>query len=126
LRSAGLIAQPARLASAFERLARATDFLGSSLGAMVVRVAGVDAMGTPRRLAWHVTADDDSGPEIPCMAAILLARRLAAGLPVPTGAQTAAGLLDLGEFDSEFARWRMITETIDESLSCWPSSQCLR
>lgn len=114
LRAAGLVRHPARLARAFERLARATDFLGSSLGGMVVRVEGVDAAGRARRLAWHITADDDHGPEIPCMAAILLTRRLAAGRPVPTGARTATGLLDLADFEPEFARWRMVTETVDE------------
>jgi saccharopine dehydrogenase-like NADP-dependent oxidoreductase len=115
LRAAGLVSRPARFARLFERLAGATDFLGSSLGGMVVRVEGRDAGGRLARRAWHVAADDDHGPEIPCMAAILLARRLATGHPIATGACTAAGLLDLEDFAPEFARWRMATDVVDET-----------
>jgi hypothetical protein len=55
------------------------DALGTALGGMVVRVEGIDAQGAAARRAWHIAADDNHGPEIPCMAAILLARRLARG-----------------------------------------------
>ncbi len=115
LRAAGLISRPARFARLFERLAAASDFLGSSLGGMTVRVEGVGATGESARRAWHIAADDDHGPEIPCMAAILLARRLASGRPLTTGACTATGLLDLSDFHPEFARWGMVTDALDET-----------
>jgi saccharopine dehydrogenase-like NADP-dependent oxidoreductase len=114
LREVGLISRPARFARFFERMARATDFLGSSLGGMVVRVKGIGPTGRPARRAWHIAAEGDHGPEIPCMAAILLARRLAKGRPVSVGACTATGLLDLEDFNPEFARWGMVTDTLDE------------
>ena len=114
LRACGLLSRPARFARLFERMAAATDFLGSSLGGMVVRVEGVGPTGRRQRRAWHITAGDDHGPEIPCMAAILLARRLATDNVPFTGARTAAGLLGLAEFQREFARWDMVTETLDE------------
>jgi hypothetical protein len=117
LRTCGLVARPARFARLFERMAGATDFLGSSLGGMVVRVEGIDSAGQATRCAWHIAADNDHGPEIPCMAAILLARRLAAGPPIATGACTAAGLLDLADFDPEFSRWGMVTDITDEPAS---------
>jgi hypothetical protein len=46
------------------------------------------------------------------MAAILLARRLAApsGQALPAGAFTAAGHLGLADFAPEFARWGMVTD----------------
>ena len=48
------------------------------------------------------------------MAAILLARRLARGEPVPVGAQVCMGLLKLADFEPEFLRWGMQTDLVDE------------
>jgi hypothetical protein len=89
--------------------------MGTSLGGLVVRAQGVDADGQTSRRAWHIAADNDHGPEIPCMAAILLARKLAAGDPMATGAFTATGLLALQEFAPEFAKWGMLTDIVDET-----------
>jgi saccharopine dehydrogenase-like NADP-dependent oxidoreductase len=114
LRSAGWLRQPARLARVMNQTANWFDRFGSGLGGMVVRVEGADASGTAVRRAWHVTAGDDHGPEIPCMAAILLARRLARGEVLPIGAQVCMGLLRLSDFAPEFARWGMVTDLIDE------------
>jgi saccharopine dehydrogenase-like NADP-dependent oxidoreductase len=113
LRAFGLITRPSRLAGFLNRIAGLTDFMGSSLGGMVVRVEGSDPTGAPARRAWHIAADDDHGPEIPCMAAILLARRLARGHHIATGASTCMGLLDLADFEPEFARWGMVTDVRD-------------
>jgi len=116
LRGAGLIGNPARWAGALDRSARWLDAFGSSLGGMVVRVQGTDADGRARRRAWHIAADHDHGPEIPCMAAILLARRLARGEALPIGAMPCVGLVALKEFAPEFARWQMATDLVDEAL----------
>lgn len=115
LRSARLIGRPARLAGLLNQAGRVLDFMGSSTGGMVVRVEGLDATGKPVRRAWHITAGDDHGPEIPCMAAILLARRLARGVGLPSGAHACVGLLPLSEFGPEFDRWGMATETVEET-----------
>jgi len=115
LRSRGLLKQPWKLAGLMNTTAKALDFLGSSLGGMVVRVEGLDASGHPTRRAWHIAADNDHGPEIPCMAAILLARKLAQGQALPSGAFACMGLLTLEEFAPEFARWGMLTDTLDDS-----------
>lgn len=116
LRRVGLLPRPERLAGALHAAAKLLDPLGSSLGGMVVRVGGADVSGRAVRRAWHIAADRDTGPEIPCMAAILLARRLASGdrSALPIGARACTGLLTLDEFAPEFARWGMVTDTIDE------------
>lgn len=51
------------------------------------------------------------------MAAILLARRLARGDALPTGAHACAGLLTLDEFAPEFARWGMVTDIVEEAAT---------
>ncbi|UUZ52574.1 hypothetical protein LP419_24780 [Massilia sp. H-1] len=78
LRRMGLIKRPEKLAAFLNRSADLLDPFGSALGGMVVRVRGLDGAGAPAQAAWHIAADDDHGPEIPCMAAVLLARRIAA------------------------------------------------
>jgi saccharopine dehydrogenase-like NADP-dependent oxidoreductase len=110
LRQWGLLRHPERLASFLNRTAPLLDFLGSPLGGMVVRVQGQDAKGQAAQRAWHIAADNDHGPEIPCMATILLARKLAHGQPLPVGAMTSMDLLTLDEFAPEFDRWRMVRD----------------
>lgn len=110
LRRLGLVPHPERFAGLLNRAADGLNFLGSALGGMVVRVHGVDASGTALQRAWHIAADNDHGPEIPCMAAVLLARRLAAGTLEKVGAHTSVGQLSLAEFAPEFGRWGMVTD----------------
>jgi saccharopine dehydrogenase-like NADP-dependent oxidoreductase len=115
LRSMRLLPRLDRFAGLLNRTASVLDFMGTALGGMVVRVGGLDGTGRPARRAWHIAADDDHGPEIPCMAAILLARRIACDrAALPAGAFTAAGLLKLADFEPEFARWGMVTDEVAE------------
>lgn len=114
LRQVGLLKNPAALAGLLNTTAKLFNPLGSALGGMVVRVAGLDAAGKPAKRAWHITADNDHGPEIPCMAAILLARRLAGGEPMACGAYACVGLNTLADFAPEFAKWGMVTDVVEE------------
>ena len=116
LRRARCIPRPDRWARTLNALAPLFDRFGSALGGMVVRVEGVDATGVPARRSWHIAADRNHGPEIPCMAAIVLARRLAEGSDKPPiGAQACVSALTLHDFEPEFARWGMLTDVIDEA-----------
>jgi saccharopine dehydrogenase-like NADP-dependent oxidoreductase len=110
LRRMGVIKQPERMAGFLNWAADGLDLFGSALGGMVVRVRGTDAHGAAASRAWHIAADDDHGPEIPCMAAILLARRIAAGELRESGARTSIGQLKLADFTPEFDKWNMVTD----------------
>ncbi len=110
LRRMGVLPRPERMASFLNRSAGLLDRFGSALGGMVVRVAGIDAQGARASAEWHIAADDDHGPEIPAMAAVLLARRLASGSLTDIGATTAFGLLTLSDFEPEFAKWNMVCD----------------
>jgi saccharopine dehydrogenase-like NADP-dependent oxidoreductase len=114
MRAVGILHQPSRLARPMNRGAQFFDRFGTGLGGMVVRVEGLDAAGQAAQRAWHIAADKDHGPEIPCMATILLARRLAQRQALPVGAQACVGLLSLAEFEPEFARWGMVADTVNE------------
>ena len=112
IRRLGLISKPERFARAMHWCADRMNPFGTALGGMVVRVDGVDGTGRSIKREWHIAADDDHGPEIPCMAAILLAERLARGALPLVGAHTSTSLLTLADFETEFAKWSMVTDAV--------------
>jgi hypothetical protein len=99
-----------RWAAALNRVGGWLDRFGSDCGGMRVDVAGETADGQCQRRSWVLTAKGNHGPEIPCMAAVLLVLKLVRGEPVPLGARPCVGLLSLTEFESEFSRWGITTQ----------------
>ena len=114
LRRFGVPVPLERWAGPLDRLASMLDGLGGPHGGMMVRVAGLKPDGKRARVEWHLTAPALDGPEIPCMAAILLARKLARGEIAERGAFACMGFLTLADFAPEFARWRIST-SIEEN-----------
>jgi len=115
LRRAGVPLPLERWAGSLNRVASCLDGFGSDNGGMLVSLAGTRADGSPARVEWHLTAPGGHGPEIPCMAAILLARKLARGELSARGAFACIGFLGLADFEPEFARWG-ITTVIEEAV----------
>jgi saccharopine dehydrogenase-like NADP-dependent oxidoreductase len=109
LRRLGMPLPVERWARAFDRVARALDGFGSDAGGMRVRLAGRDARGEPCPLVWDLVARENHGPEIPAMAAALLACRLNRGWVPVGGAVVCMGLLTLADFEREFDRWGITT-----------------
>lgn len=109
LRSRGMPLPMKTLAGVFAQASRGFDRFGSDLGGMRVALRGLCA-GTPQTVHWDLTAPMLHGPEIPCFAAILLARKLASGQALPIGAHACTGLLSLAEFETEFALWQIHSE----------------
>jgi hypothetical protein len=93
-----------------EGLAGLFDGLGGDRGGMRVAVIGRRRDGEAVSRVWHLIAPAANGPEIPCMPAILLARWLAQGEAVRSGAYPCMGLLRLADFDPEFKKWGIVTE----------------
>jgi hypothetical protein len=109
LRRIGVPLPIEKWAGALDRMASVFDCLGGEWGGMQVQVVGLTTAGEPMRRTWTLQAPAMNGPEIPCMAAILLARRLARGEQFPAGAFPCAGFLSLPEFAPLFARWGIST-----------------
>ncbi|MGY4494059.1 saccharopine dehydrogenase family protein [Pseudomonas sp. TE3610] len=113
LRRLGLPLPIARNAGRLNRLANVLlDRFGSDLGGMRVRLKGRHSDGHPVECTWHLTAPDGNGPEIPCMATVLLACKLARGELTQTGAMPCMGLLTLDEFTPEFERWGFVQRVV--------------
>jgi NAD(P)-dependent dehydrogenase (short-subunit alcohol dehydrogenase family) len=109
LRRSGVPLRAERWAAPLNRAAGWFDRFGSDCGGMSVSVSGKDESGQALRATWQLVAKSNHGPEIPCMAAILLTTKLAAGESFPTGARACMGMLGLRDFESEFARWDIRT-----------------
>jgi hypothetical protein len=109
LRRAGLPLPLERWAGFLNRAASLLDRFGTDRGGMLVSVSGMRLDGRRGSADWHITAGNNHGPEIPCMAAILMARKLATGEITMSGAHPCMGFLGLADFEPEFARWGMTT-----------------
>ena len=101
------------LAPTLNKYATLFDRFGTPLGGMVVQVKGRNVEGLARTFSWHIAADDHHGPEIPCMAAIILARRIVSGDVPIVGARPCIGLIKLSEFQPEFVKWGMVVDVIE-------------
>lgn len=82
---------------------------GSGTGGMKVRIAREDSAGRSCIQEWELVAKFNHGPEIPCMAAVILAQKLQRGIDLGTGAKVCMGMISLREFEGEFARWNIST-----------------
>jgi hypothetical protein len=99
-----------RLIPSLSPLAPAIHFVAAHLrwgdhrGGMFVEVDGVNASGAPARRSWHLVAEGDDGPLIPCMAVEAVVRKVLDGRSPPAGARTSACELDLQDYEPLFAR----------------------
>jgi saccharopine dehydrogenase-like NADP-dependent oxidoreductase len=93
-----LVREPATMAKAVLRMARRLDRLGSDVGGMRVIAAGRRTDGLAGQSAWHLTARKGDGPHIPCIPAIVIARKLARGEWFEPGARPCQGMMTLEEF----------------------------
>ena len=99
----------------FHLAAQPFDCLGSKLGGMVVKVSGTNQSGVSISNEWQISADNNDGPEIPCMAAILLARKLANREIDTIGAYCCMDILTLEDFESEFRFWNFKTDIFQKN-----------
>ena len=106
----GLIVNASRFARIMQTWGRHFDWMGSDTGGMHVGLSGADHGGSSARVDWHLVARRGHGPEIPCIPAIVLARKLAGGIFSVRGAMPCMGLMTLAEFAAAVAHldiaWR--------------------
>lgn len=94
----GLVRSLDAHAEALLRLAFAFDRFGSSRSGFHMFLSGGGTDGKPRQVRFFMIARSGHGPYIPCMPAILLARRLARGEVEQRGATPCVDLIDLPDY----------------------------
>ncbi|MEQ1775733.1 MAG: saccharopine dehydrogenase NADP-binding domain-containing protein [Burkholderiales bacterium] len=95
---AGLIGNASRTARLMQRWGGCFDWMGSDTGGMHIVLRGTDHEGRLAQIDWHLVARCGHGPEIPCLPAIVIARKLAAGTLTARGAMPCMGLMTLADF----------------------------
>lgn len=106
-----LLASLSPLGRLLEPARRLTARLGGDRSAMTVRLFGKCGEARVER-RWTLLAERGDGPRIPALAVPVLADRILAGA-IPPGAADAGTLLDLANFEPEFARLAVRHETIE-------------
>jgi len=82
---------------------------GEHRGGMFVEVHGQGKDGERIVREWHLLAEADDGPLIPCMALEAIIRKSLAGAPPPSGARTAVSDVCLSDYEALFARRTIYT-----------------
>lgn len=79
------------------RAALAIERFGPTCSAMHVTVSGLDTQSRPVSRTWWLLARNNHGPQVPCLPAIALARKLLRGEVSTRGAMPCMGLLTVEE-----------------------------
>jgi hypothetical protein len=101
------------LTGALLGLKRRLGWLGTDDGGMFLTLEGLGSDGAAKRVEWHLIARSGHGPNIPTLAAVVLARRLAHGERLQPGAGPCVGYVTLPELLAEVVdldiTWQMVT-----------------
>lgn len=81
------------------------DMFGSADGGMHVILKGTGVDGEPHTREWFVVALNGDGPQIPTIPAIVLAKDLANGVAMESGARPCVGLVSLERYMETLGRF---------------------
>ena len=85
------------------------DHFGTADGGMHMIMSGIGKNGQPHKRTWFIVAKDGDGPQIPCVPAIILARKLATGQSLTAGAKPCVGMVALEEYLEELKPFNIRT-----------------
>ncbi len=92
------------------------DRFGSADGGMHVIMQGSDTQGAPYERRWFIVAKDGYGPYIPTIPALVLAKKIASGEKMETGAYPCLGRVTLEEYMRELREMPITTHSQGDSL----------
>lgn len=110
----GLLRSIAPWAGPLLRLSERWLDAGSDTGAMLVRMRGIGLDGAPLALRWELLLPDGDGPQVPCTAAIVLARKLMRGELAGVGAGACVDLFTLDEYLAALEGYQVRTALFEE------------
>ncbi len=117
LARAGVIRHPEKLAKPLLAAKRLMPWIGSDRGTMFIELTRREDNGRPRQTHWHLIGSSGHGPFVPTIPAVIIARKLAAGLLDERGAKPCLGLITLDDVTREVAdldirQWRSEVEPL--------------
>jgi hypothetical protein len=74
------------------------DCFGTADGGMHIEIQGLDHQGHLKNIKWFLIAKDGDEPQIPCIPAILLTKKLIQATYLLRGAYPCVGLISLDEY----------------------------
>jgi len=95
---ARLIASLVKAAPLMLKLSYLFDWLGTSNSGFHMKLSGTGKNGGNKTITFELTARSGDGPYIPCMPAIILAKKLASGTLNETGAHPCMGFITKDEY----------------------------
>jgi len=111
LTRSGVITDWSKLIPLFNIISEKLIRLGSDKGGMHIHFSGIGKDEAPKDIKWFLTAKNNHGPEIPCIPAVILARKLVTDEIRTRGALPCLGLISLEDFDHEVSSldisWRV-------------------
>lgn len=103
------------------------DPFGSDKSGFHMFLRGVGPDGKPMAIRAFMVARQAHGPNIPCMPAIILARRLAAGIKISPGARPCLDLITLEELLDSIAGLDITTRVTGPDFEeVWPSQSAFQ
>lgn len=97
----GLPLNLARHAKWLLALSHIFDGFGTTSGGMHMILKGQGIDGKSLEMKWFIVAKNNDGPQIPCVPAIILARKILSGEWATSGAVPCMGLITLDEYMKE-------------------------
>lgn len=97
----GLPIQLKKYAKFFLYISHWFDWMGTQDGGMHMLIKGKDNKDNIKEIQWFIIAKDGDGPQIPCVPAVILAKKLLAGDIKEYGAMACMGLITLEEYMQE-------------------------
>ncbi len=99
----GIVKDWAGFVPSFQWVSSRLISLGSDTGGMQIKLTGIGNDQNLKTVTWSLIARQNHGPEIPCVPALILARKLVADQISMRGAFPCLGMFSLAEFDEEVA-----------------------
>lgn len=95
------------------------DSLGTTSGGMHMLMKGTNKEGRPLEVKWFIIAKDNDGPQIPCVPAIILSKKIIRGVLQVSGAMPCVGLIMLDEYMNELEGFS-IKQHVIKKFQKWP------
>jgi hypothetical protein len=90
---------------------------GTANGGMHVILRGKDKQGQKHERKWFLIAKNGHGPQIPCVPAVVLAKKLLSGKYSRTGAYPCVGIVSLEEYMDELKQFNIRQLTLSDDSS---------